>query len=195
MSNALSKFNLWFFRDLSDNQRQALFKLFQLPESQPHEWQKRCLGHVLADLAANGTAPSPEAREPAQALPQGGEAYPELAEAAAALGDHRPFGSHLPRATPEAISASGAGVPVAFVTEIAEGKTLFLPRASLSPGLVPLYASPPPLEAGKAVPLTDEQIEAMCRESFDNTFHKIKALMSYDQWRVAFAAGIKRGAQ
>jgi hypothetical protein len=92
----------------------------------------------IAALAANGTAPSPTAREPAQALPQGGEA----ADCQCASCSPNKLGGPMrmilcPRcgnkrcphaadhqntctnsnepgqlATPEAISASGTGVPV-----------------------------------------------------------------------------------
>ena len=62
---ASSKFKLWFFRDLSDEQRLALFKLHGLPtdEINTHATQRMCLDHLFA------TPPAPS--EPAQPVPAG----------------------------------------------------------------------------------------------------------------------------
>jgi hypothetical protein len=37
-------------------------------------------------------------------------------------------------------------------------------------------------------------IEALCREAFDNMFHKCRATMTYDQWRLAFKTGFGAGS-
>ena len=39
------------------------------------------------------------------------------------------------------------------------------------------------------------KVEAECRAAFDAEFHKIPAAMTYDQWRVAFKAGWRRGRE
>ena len=54
-------------------------------------------------------------------------------------------------------SEQQAGEAVAFVTDIAEGKVLMMPRASLVSGLVPLFTRP-------LQPLTREQVKALMAE-------------------------------
>lgn len=39
------------------------------------------------------------------------------------------------------------------------------------------------------------KVEAECRAAFDAEFHKVKATMTYDQWRAAFKVGWKRGRE
>lgn len=39
------------------------------------------------------------------------------------------------------------------------------------------------------VATSDADAEAKCREAYDNMFHKIKAPMGYDEWRIAYNAG------
>jgi len=39
------------------------------------------------------------------------------------------------------------------------------------------------------------EVEAKCREAFDNYFHKCAASMDYDQWSVAFRVGFRYGRE
>lgn len=57
-----SKLGLWFFRDLSDEQRFKLFRLFGMPDAETanHGYQAMALSHVVRLLA---TTPSAEPRE------------------------------------------------------------------------------------------------------------------------------------
>jgi hypothetical protein len=126
-------------------------------------------------IAAVESTPSPTAREPAQALPQGGEVVKVLGRFATWVGHNIGHATYEQlRATREwrevsivladaagvphkieAISASGAGVPVAWrptCDVVMKQGGDFGPQRVFTPGDV-LYASPPSLEAGKAVPL------------------------------------------
>lgn len=38
-----------------------------------------------------------------------------------------------------------------------------------------------------------DEVEQRCREAYDNYFHKIKADIAYNQWRVAFNIGFSVG--
>lgn len=50
-----AKFDLWFFRDMSDDQRTKLFQIFGLPvdEIRNHGTQRHCLKRVFAALEAS----------------------------------------------------------------------------------------------------------------------------------------------
>jgi len=39
------------------------------------------------------------------------------------------------------------------------------------------------------------KVEAECRAAFDTEFYKIRATMTYDQWRVAFKVGWRCGRE
>lgn len=54
MGSAKAKIGLWFFRDMSDEQRLKLFSLFEMPvdELQTHSAQRLALDHVLGVFKA-----------------------------------------------------------------------------------------------------------------------------------------------
>lgn len=37
------------------------------------------------------------------------------------------------------------------------------------------------------------EVEALCRQAYDEHFHKVAADIAYDQWRIAFKAGFRGG--
>jgi hypothetical protein len=138
------------------------------PEAREPATVKESLTHHLADAS--------KMVEPAQALPQGGEVMDmALCESISVVlregqlyrfrkvGDCEKCAAMSAASleaygeppTPEAISASGAGVPVAWrptCDVVMKQGGDFGPQRVFTPGDV-LYASPPSLEAGKAVPL------------------------------------------
>lgn len=61
------KLDLWFFRDLSDEQRKSLISLVYGPgiaaEATPHAWQRRVFRRVLDDIALAALAAMPDVAE------------------------------------------------------------------------------------------------------------------------------------
>lgn len=61
---AYSRLELWFFRDMSDDQRCKLLGLFGLPDNRTHGWQRIALKRIVRELRGAALSGTREAVEP-----------------------------------------------------------------------------------------------------------------------------------